>query len=195
MNRKTSRKHIQHRAGFTLLEVVLVMILLVIVSSISVPYFAGTFQSTKLRTAARTIERMSRYGRSMAILREETLTMVLDGETMELFIGGPDNTSTNAADGELDQTALKNLGFVEDDALNAGIEKEIHRYLSDDLTVREFKKEYDEEEDHYENLYLVRFYQNGQCDEFRLELEDHRDRGILIENDPVSGKIWSEFLQ
>ena len=70
----------RRRAGFTLLEVVMAMILLAIISSISIPYFAGSFRGIKLRSAARTIERMSRYGRNMAIMREETLTMVLNNK-------------------------------------------------------------------------------------------------------------------
>ena len=187
----------RRRAGFTLLEVVMVMVLLLILSSISVPYFAGTFRGTKLRSAARTIERMSRYGRSMAILREETLTMVLNHETMELFLGAATST-TNTADGELDQEVLKRLGYVEGDADNAsdaGIDKEVRRFLSDDLYVRNFDKGWTEEDEGNEHLYLIRFYPNGQSEWFRLELEDNRGHGIRLENDPISGKVWAEFLQ
>lgn len=183
------------RAGFTLLEVILVLVLIAIISGISIPFFAGTFRGSKLKTAARTIERMSRYGRSMAIIREETLTMVLNHETMELFLGGEAGSSTNTADGELDQEVLKRLGYIDGEAFNAGIEKEVHRLLPEDLTVRSFDKEWSEEDDLYDNLYLVRFYPNGQCEWFELELEDNRGHGIKLENDPISGKVWSEFLQ
>lgn len=186
------------RAGFTLLEVVMVMVLLLIISSISIPYFASTFRGTKLRSAARTIERMSRYARSMAILRDETLTMVLNHETMELFMGAASTSATNTADGELDQDVLKRLGYIENDpdrSSDAGIDKEVHRFLSDDLTVRDFEKEWTDEDQQYEDLYLIRFYPNGQCEWFKLELEDNRGHGIRLENDPISGKIWSEFLQ
>lgn len=186
------------RAGFTLLEVILVMVLLLIVSSISVPYFAGTFRGTKLRSAARTIERMSRYGRNMAIMREETLTMVLNHKTMELFLGAESAGTTNTADGKLDQEVLKRLGYVEgepDNTSNAGIEREVWRYLSDDLIVSDFEKEQLEDEPFYEDLYLIRFFPNGQCEQFTLEIEDNRGHGIRLENDPITGRIWSEFLQ
>lgn len=188
----------RRRAGFTLLEVVMVMVLLLIISSISVPYFAGTFRGTKLRSAARTIERMARYGRNMAIIREETLTMVLNHETMELFLGAAATSTTNSADGELDQEVLKRLGYVEGDpenAASAGIDREVRRFLSDDIFVRNFEKEWTDEDFLYEDLYLVRFYPNGQCEGFLLELEDNRGHGIRLENDPISGKIRSEFLQ
>lgn len=193
-----SSNPLPQRAGFTLIEVVLVLVIILIISGISIPYFAGSHRGTKLRTASRTISRMSRYGRSMAILREDTLTMVLNHETMEIYLGGTPQTSTNVADGELDQEVLKRLGYVEDDASNvenAGIEKEIDRYLPDGLSVREFKTDGTEEDNENEDLYLVHFYPNGHCDWFQLVLEDNRGMSVKMENDPVSGKIYTEFGQ
>jgi len=182
-----------YRSGFTLLEVILVLVLILIVSGISIPYFAGSSRSTKLKTAARTIERVSRYGRSMSILREETLTMVLNHETMELYLGTASSSTTNAADGELDQEVLKRLGYV--DGQEPGIEKEVRKQLPEGLGVRNFEKDWTEEDDRFEDVYRVSFYPNGLCEWFELELEDNRGNGIRIENDPVSGRVWSEFMQ
>ena len=186
-----------NKHGFTLIELILVVVVVVIVSGIALPYFAGSYRGTKLRSASRTIDRISRYAHSMAILRQETLTVVLNHETMEIFMGGPIQTDTSTADGELDQEVLKRLGYVEGDSEdeNAGIEKEIHRFLPDHLTVRDFEKNWTEEDDPYEDLYLIHFYPNGQCDWFRLELEDNRGMRVQLENDPISGKMFIEFKQ
>lgn len=183
--------------GFTLIEVILVLVVIVIVSGISLPYFAGTFRGTQLKTASRTIDRISRYAHAMAILREETMTVVLNEETMEIFMGGPVQAAAGTADGELDQEVLKRLGYVEGDSEeeNAGIEKEIHRFLPDQLTVLDFDKDWNEEDELYENLHLIHFYPNGQCDWFRMELEDNRGMSVKLENDPVSGKMYIEFKQ
>jgi len=186
------------RSGFTLIEVILVLVVIVIVSGISLPYFSGAFRGTKLKTAARTIDRMSRYTHAMAILREETMTMVLDHETMEVFMGGPAQESAGSADGELDQEVLKRLGYVEGSSskeAEVGIEKEIHRFLPDHLAVIDFEKNWTEEDDRHEDLYLVHFYPNGQCDWFRIELEDNRGMRVQLENDPISGKMYIEFKQ
>ncbi len=184
--------------GFTLIEVILVLVVIVVVSGISLPYFAGTFRGTKLRTAARTVNRMARYARAMAIMREETMTIALNHETMEIFLGGQPQVSTDDGDGELDQEVLKRLGYVDADESSsgtAGIEKEVHRFLPDGLTVRNFEKDRAEEDDQYEEFYLVRYFPNGQCEWFELELEDNRGMGIKLENDPITGKIHSEFIQ
>ena len=183
--------------GFTLIELILVLVVIVIISGISLPYFAGTFRGTKLKTASRTIDRIARYAHAMAILREETMTVVLNHETMEIFMGGSMQAATDTADGELDQDVLKRLGYVEggSEEENAGIEKEVHRFLPDHLTVSDFEKNWPDEDDSYENLHLIRFYPDGQCDWFRMELEDNRGMRVQLENDPISGKMYIEFKQ
>ena len=140
--RRLSRNRPPRPNGFTLIEVVLVMVVIVIISAISLPHFASTFRGNKLRTSARTINRMAKYARSMAIMREQTLTVVLNHETMELYLGGRARPATGSADGELDQDVLKRLGYTEGEAApkDAGIEKEVHRFLPDGLTVKEFEK-------------------------------------------------------
>ena len=190
--RTSSRK----RAGFTLLEVILVVVLIAIISGISAPYFANSLSGTKLKTSARSIERLGRYTRSMAIMRNETLMLVIDENTMELFMGGPAaQSTTNAADGQIDQDVLQRLGYVDGDTESPGIEKGFRRYLPEGLSINDFEKDWNEEDQEYENCCLVRFYSNGQCEWFQLKLEDSRGNVIQLENDPVSGKIRSEFVQ
>ena len=184
--------------GFTLIEVILVVVLIIIISSISVPYYAGTMRGMKLRSAASTIERMCKYGRSMAIMRQETLTLVLNHETMQTYVGGQGQSTTNTADGELDLDVLERLGYLEGDSENAatgGIDPEIRRNLPEGLYVEDFEKDWNEDDDLYENLYLIHFYPNGQTDRFELELMDNRGKGIKLVNDPISGRVTSEFLQ
>lgn len=189
----------QHRCGgFTLMEVILVMVLVVVISGISIPYFAGSFRGTQLRSASRTINRMAKYARSMAIMRDETLTVALNHETMEVFLGGVPAATTNEADGELDQDVLKRLGYVDGDdgsGETGDIEKEIHRFLPEGLSVRDFDKDWTEGDDEYEDLYRIQFFPNGQCEWFKLEIEDSKGDGVLLEIDPISGKMTSEFTQ
>ncbi|MDF7806081.1 prepilin-type N-terminal cleavage/methylation domain-containing protein [Pontiellaceae bacterium B12219] len=185
------------KCGFTLVEVILVAVVITIISGIAFPYFAGSYKGNKLRTTARTITRMARFARSMAIMREEQLTVALNRDTMEIYMGGY-LQQTNAADGELDQDVLSRLGYVdggESDSDTAGIDKEVHKFLPDGLEVTVFEKDWTDEDLLHENLYMIRFYPNGQCDWFEMEIEDNRGVRIHLENDPISGKIKSEFLQ
>jgi len=194
-NVESSKFRVQR--GFTLIEVILVVVISLILLGVSLPHFAHTYKGSKLRSAARTVNRMGRYARSMAIMRETTMTVVLDHETMEIYLGSAAQTSTNDADGELDQDVLKRLGYVEGEASSGyiGIEKEIHRFLPDDIEVANFEKDRIEDEEEYDDFYLIHYYSDGQSDWFVLELEDRRGLGVKLENDPISGKIYSEFTQ
>lgn len=194
------RNKIKKRAsGFTLIEVILVLVVVVIISGISIPYFAGTYRGLKLKSASRTINRMARYTRSMAIMREEMHTVAINHETMEVFMGAAPKKAVDESDGEIDQDVLQRLGYTDNDgekpSKTAGIDKEIHRYLPDGLTIKDFNKNWRDEDDEYPNFYLIRFFHNGQCDFFTLELEDNRGMSIRMENDPISGKITFEFTQ
>ena len=186
----------KRRAGFTLIEVILVAVVITIISGIAFPYFAGSYKGNKLRLSARTISRMARYARSMSIMREKPLTLVLNHETMEVYLGEYQE-QTDTSDGELDQDVLKRLGYTDDEGSSetGGIEKEVHKFLPDGLTVKLFEKERTQEDDQYASLYMIRFFPNGQCDWFEMELEDNRGISIRLENDPISGKVKSEFMQ
>lgn len=186
------------RRAFTLLEVMLVVVIIAIIGGLSLPYLSGTLKGSKLKTTARTISKMCRYARSMAIMREEKMTMVLDHTTMEIYLGGQ-TVQTNTSDGELDFQAFQNLGYKTDgggdSSKSLGIDKEVRKLLPNTLTVREFDKDWVEEDDDYPDLYLVRFYPNGQCEGFEIEIEDGKGSAIRMEMNPISGKISSEFLQ
>ena len=184
------------RNGFTLIEIILVVVISLILMGVSLPYFAHAYKGSKLKAAARTVNRMARYARSMAIMRETTMTVVLNPETMEIYLGALPVASTNSADGELDQDVLKRLGYVDDDSSSdpTGIDKEVHRFLKD-LEVRDFEKNWYEKDNDYQDIHMIDYYADGQSEWFILELQDTRGMGIKLESDPVSGKIISEFTQ
>ena len=195
MSVKPNRKN-----GFTLIEVILVVVISLILLGISIPNFASAYKSAKIRSAARTIGRMARYAHNTAIMREETMVLVLNHETMEIYLGAETatTTSTNAADGKLDQDILERLDYVDGDSADSGaahIEKEFHRKLPEGLEVADFEQDGLNEDEFHEDLYLIRYYPNGRSDWFILELKDQRGRGVELESDPIAGKIRSEFKQ
>lgn len=186
------------RRGFTFIEVMLVVVIIVVLSSVAIPFFSGSMKGHSLRNSGRLIQKMAGFGRSMAIVREETLTLVLNPDTNEIYIGGRESAPTNAADGYIDQDAFKNLGYVdqdEDELGSIGIEREERRFLPDGLEIRNFDKDWTIEDDEHPDVHLVRFYPNGQSEWFEVELVDSRGRGLKLVNDPISGRVSSENLQ
>ena len=175
------------------------MVVIVIISGISLPHLAGSFRNNKLRTSARSIRHSARYARTMAISRNETMYVVLNHETMKLFVGAEQAPGpVNEADGELDQSALKNLGYIDGDnesSSTGNIDPESQILLPEHLSVKSFDKDWQLDEQEFDDVYRIPFYPNGQCDWFELEIEDKRGTVIHVEIDPISGKVFSEFVQ
>jgi prepilin-type N-terminal cleavage/methylation domain-containing protein len=182
-------------SGFTLIEVILVLVVIVIIAGISLPNLSGSYGNAKLRSAASNIERLARYGRGMAILREQDLTMVIDTEKHLIYIGAEKEKDYDESDGELDQDVLKRLGYIDGESSenDIAIEKEISRSIPERLTIDyvEINNQLLDSENVFSTF---KFYSNGQCDDFKLILNDRKNRSLQIYSDPVSGKVRSQFL-
>lgn len=185
------------KAAFTLIEVILVAVVITILTAITIPNYASSLKGSKLRTSSRTIQKMARYARSMAITREKTITIAINPQTLEIYLGQSIEDKSNQTDGVLDQGSLKRLGYIDDESTtetNSGnITKEVHKFLPKGITIDHFQKR--DSSDLSTDVHLIHFYKNGQCDSVKLKLADNRNMGVELEIDPISGKITSEFTQ
>ncbi len=77
--------------GFTLVELLLVLVLLGVVVGIAMPYFVHSIRGNRLRVAGRTLVTVSRYARSMAVLKQAEVSL-----TFDLDSGKIDVVSSNA---------------------------------------------------------------------------------------------------
>ena len=80
------------KAGFTLVELLLVLVLMGVAVGISMPYFVHSIRGNRLRTAGRTLVTVARYARSMAVLKQSEVSLVFN-----LDSGQIDVVSSNAA--------------------------------------------------------------------------------------------------
>ncbi len=74
------------RSGFTLLELLTVIIILGICAAVLVPQLSGGAERVRLVTAARSIVQASRYARTMALLHQAETELVLNPETGEVSV-------------------------------------------------------------------------------------------------------------
>ena len=57
------------KKGFTLMELLLVIVITLIISAVSIPIFVQSLEGNQLNTAAKNVGRMHRYARAMSVLR------------------------------------------------------------------------------------------------------------------------------
>jgi prepilin-type N-terminal cleavage/methylation domain-containing protein len=85
--------------GFTLIEVMLVVVIILIAAGVAVPKLKGSFKSTQMTDASRSTVRIARYARSLAILKQETCTLRFETNRLVLVCGT--NSSTPEASRKL----------------------------------------------------------------------------------------------
>jgi general secretion pathway protein H len=80
--------------GFTLIEIMLVVVIILIATAIAMPIFNGTFQSTQMNDAVRSTARMARFARSMAFLKKRDCTLQFEETQMVLTSKDPTEPQT-----------------------------------------------------------------------------------------------------
>jgi len=70
--------------GFTLIEIMLVVVIMLIVAGVAVPMFSGTSGATQMTDAVRSTIRTARYARSMAILNQADCTLTFTTNRISL---------------------------------------------------------------------------------------------------------------
>lgn len=76
------------RNGFTLLELIIVMLLISLIMGISTIFFANTFSSSKFNTTIRDISSTIRHSRTLAQIHGERKTVTIDLDSKKFWIEG-----------------------------------------------------------------------------------------------------------
>lgn len=169
------------KKGFTLIEVILSLVLILLISSLVVPNISQSQQNFKLISSTKNIEKICKFARGMSILREKELIVVINSNKQNISVGEVNNKTNDYFDNEL---LLKQIDLNE----------EIVRNLPKGIEIDEFTNESNTYTILDDDYYYIRFYPNGHCDAFFLNLK-LKDKIINISSDPISGKIFSKYLQ
>ncbi len=89
--------NIQRRAGFTLVEVVITMLIIGILAAVAGPKFAKTLHRMRAESAAKRIKSDLNYVRQMAISRSGPLTVTFMPASNDYSIPGLSSLSRNGA--------------------------------------------------------------------------------------------------
>jgi len=179
----------QRRTGFTLLEILLVVVIMAIASAVAVPMFARSFRGAKLRTSTRTVTMMHRNAQSKAVLGQRYMALLFDEVkgTIEMVDQGQPGQKQDVFFGSIGpETGMGAVVTGEDEPAgeaSSGPQSELVCELDEDVKILSFRggKEFD-------GIYYVSYFPNGMCDAYTLKIGDDQNRTAEIKIDPVTGK-------
>lgn len=184
------------RAGFTLMEMLLVVVIIGVATAVVIPSFSASFRGARLKSAARTVAMASRFARSTAVLHQKDVALIFYPERNELEMVSIQQ-GAGASDREQfldsrDDRAVAGLLDEDEEPFNPelplpSIESELVRQLPDGIGILDV--EVNGEVFDIEGSYLVNFYANGMSDEFVLRLVDDTERQAEVSIDPLSGRV------
>jgi len=186
------------RAGFTLIEILLVVFIVMIASALAVPSFMRAYQGLKLRTAARTVVMAGRYARGAAVLEQKQMALVfyLSSGEIEVVALEPE-AGREAREMFLEGRRGGDLwgGKPEESDQSGGgpsylVKSRLRRKLGEGVRIIGVQSEEGGQE--YEGVYWVNYYSNGMSDKYSVELGDEHGRRLVISVDPLTGKARVE---
>jgi prepilin-type N-terminal cleavage/methylation domain-containing protein len=193
---KTLQPKIFRRRGFTLIEILIVVVIAALAATIALPGFVRTMQGSQLRTATRTVLMAHKYARSTSVLRQVPMAILLDSANNELEIVTMESgASSDARRGFLDErqavaSGLASAGGMPDEE-KPKISSELLRKFGRDVKIEAFRSERGGQK--IEDVYFINYHPNGMSDGFELVLSDGSNRRVDIVSDAISGKVEAKF--
>ena len=197
------------RGGFTLIEVMLVVVIALIITAFAMPSFIRAYQSAQIRTAVRQAVLATKYARNNAILHQQQYAMIVDrgaNQIQLVSVGSAramadkdmfleNRTATAGLVGEEDQEDASSEATADGEAKASTppptIAVELTRNLPRDVSIRSFRSSV--EDSRVRDVHWVAFLPNGMSDGFEMELEDTRGHVATIKVDAITGRPKVEF--
>lgn len=190
-----------HNRAFTLIELLLVVVIMMLGAALAVPSFVRSYRGAKLRTSARAVVMSHRYARAIAVLKQIDVAVLYDAKknTIEIVsvvdkAAARDHDQVSEARAQQTEAAAKanpDDGTKPAASAAGGVSSELVRPLADGVNITSFESEKVEQEK--DGIYWVNYYRNGMCDPYSIELQDEYHKSATVTVDPLSGKAKVEY--
>jgi prepilin-type N-terminal cleavage/methylation domain-containing protein len=173
------RARIPGARGFTLLELIVVLVLLAIIAAISAPQLAGMVRRAAVQKASSDFLAITRLARSTACLKQKSLELMLKPETREMYLVPYTPKVKSSGIEAVDQLFEKNkVSTKKPEESNAPFSR-LEWPDRVKLTAVKLREK--------DGFYKVRFNPDGTSEDARLVFEDGGLR-VNVEVEAVSGR-------
>lgn len=178
--------------GFTLVEMLLVIVIIGIVTAVSVPSFVKSMRGNRRRMAARTIVAAGRYARSMAVLHQRTMAITFNLDDATLLIAesgsakpkeGAFGVAAEAAEDTLSPGRAFEEAPDERPSTGAGVSPVLNRKL-DKVTIAHVNV--DGEDPCLAGVCVVLYQSNGRCIPYEVRIVDDQEGEVVIKVDALA---------
>jgi prepilin-type N-terminal cleavage/methylation domain-containing protein len=180
--------------GFTLVEVILVIAIVVLTFAIAIPTVGRSLKSARLKTAAREAVVLSRYARNASILHQKHHVLLFHPDARKLELVALEQTGFQGGTGdpfatlERSRTLEDRLDEAEASATYAIQDGAVRRrQFPEGVLLTDFEGAAQDQE--HNGVFWVTYYPNGMCDDHAFSVGDTRGRRVTIRVAGISGEI------
>lgn len=194
------------RQGFTLIEMLVVVAIIAICVALTIPQFVEAQRGAALRNSAQTIIMTAKYARSMSILKQVDMALLVDrgaGQLELVTLTQPPGVDDQSKFIDERAARLFDTGADREDASDSlsdtndlppppVIKSELVRDLEGGVVISDLEVMTETGRDR--EISWVFFNRNGTSSGFRILIEDSRQNAAEIEMDPISGLVKSKVI-
>jgi len=194
------------RQAFTLIEMLVVVAIIAICVALTIPQFVEAQRGAALRNSAQTVIMTAKYARSMSILKQVDMALLVDrgaGQLELVTLTQPPGVEdqSNFIDERAARTystapeskdSYDTLVDTNDLPPPPVIKSELVRDLEGSVTISDLEVMTETGRDR--DISWVFFNRNGTSSGFRILMEDSRRNACEIEMDAISGLIKSKMI-
>ena len=177
--------------GFTLVELLLVLVVISIMTAVTVPQFIRSMRGNRLRTAVRTVAMAGRYSRSMAVMRQRNMLLEFDIENAKLSVYDvtlsiPTTNDTSRADDD----RSSRLRAEEDQEPEPVLTRTI--LLSRRLDGVSFSSVEVDDDLRRDGIVPIIYSTNGRCTPYSVTVVDDTGEGVTVEVDALASAVTKD---